>query len=390
MPNIHSIESAIDPNNKPLFLLDWELTKLCNLDCSYCPTGPEWGGHDNTTKHPPLDRCLKTIDLMYEYVDVYQTYKKSWLQSVVLNVYGGESLFHPDIDTILREVRNRHKKYSWDLTVTCTTNLIIGKNQLTKIVDLIDEFTVSFHSESLPKQQKQCLDNLLFLKKANKKVKCVIVMHNNSKLWDVCLAAAEFCKINEIPYYTKPLDNPESEWGYNQDQKDYFKVYRLNKTVDKSINRHEELMATSNQTESSGIHSGRSCCAGRCLSTNNNIKESLTFIPKQGFKNWYCTVNWYFMYINQLTETVYNNKDCRVNFNGEIGPLCTLDTMSDYIKHIKEQLEVNTLPTVKCVKTICTCGFCAPKADTIEQLNTIMKKYIVPSITFEYDNRKEK
>lgn len=390
MTDIHSIESAIDPNNKPLFLLDWELTKLCNLDCSYCPTGPESGGHDNSTNHPPLDRCLKTIDLMYEYVDAYQSYKKSWLQSVVLNVYGGESLFHPDIQTILQEVRCRHKKYSWDLTVTCTTNLIIGKHQLSKIIDLIDEFTVSFHSESLPKQQKQCLDNLLLLKQANKKVKCVIVMHNNPDLWNTCISAAEFCKTHDIAYYTKPLDNREPEWEYRHDQKEYFKIYRLEKTVNKSIERHAQLVQLSDQTDLSGIHSGRSCCAGRCLSTNNNIKESLNFIPKQDFKDWYCSVNWYFVYINQLTEQVYNNKDCRVNFNGTVGPMCTLDTMPDYIKNLKEQLALNTLPTVKCVKRICICGFCAPKADTIEQLNTIMKKYVVPSITFDYDNRKEK
>ena len=70
--NIDSIAFALDPANVPSFLLDWEVTKLCNLDCSYCSTGLE-GGQDNNTKHPPLEECLRTIDFMYEYVDLYMT-----------------------------------------------------------------------------------------------------------------------------------------------------------------------------------------------------------------------------------------------------------------------------------------------------------------------------
>ena len=62
MTNIKSIGFALDPNNVPSFLLDWEVTRLCNLDCTYCGEA----GHDNSTKHPPLDECLRTIDFMIE------------------------------------------------------------------------------------------------------------------------------------------------------------------------------------------------------------------------------------------------------------------------------------------------------------------------------------
>ena len=47
MSNVKSIGFALDPNNVPSFLLDWEVTKLCNLDCSYCGIGID-GGHDNS------------------------------------------------------------------------------------------------------------------------------------------------------------------------------------------------------------------------------------------------------------------------------------------------------------------------------------------------------
>ena len=32
---IKSIGFALDPSSNPSFLLDWEVTKKCNLDCSY-------------------------------------------------------------------------------------------------------------------------------------------------------------------------------------------------------------------------------------------------------------------------------------------------------------------------------------------------------------------
>lgn len=379
MSDIHSIESALDPHNKPFFLLDWELTKLCNLDCTYCPSGP-YGGHDNSTNHPPLDQCLNSIDLMYEYADQYIQYKKQWLKEVVLNVYGGESVFHPDIVEILSACRDKHKPYSWPLTITCTTNLVVGYKRLTEIVDLIDEFTITFHSEALPKQQQQVFDNLLFLKQKNKRIKCVIVMHNNPIYWDTCVSAVEFCKRHNISYYAKALDNPEPEWSYNREQQKYFKVYRVEQS--KSIEVMENILSDVTDEKVNSLKSGRSCCAGRCLTTNNNLKQSLSFVPKQGFKDWYCSVNWYFLHINQHTKEVFTTKDCKTNTNSEIGPVCTLDTMTEYIKFIKESLALNTLPVIKCIKNICVCGICAPKADSIEALDKIMKNYVVPSITF--------
>ena len=116
MSKIISIEPAIDPTARPTFLLDWELTLKCNLDCSYCPTPQKvplsLAYHDNTADHPPLDECLKTIDFMYEYVDAYMKYKPRWTRAVVMNIYGGESLFHPDIAEILKQVKKLHLFYS--------------------------------------------------------------------------------------------------------------------------------------------------------------------------------------------------------------------------------------------------------------------------------------
>ena len=160
--NFNTLEPAIDPNNRITFLLDWELTLKCNLDCTYCPTGIH-GGHDNSTKHPPLDECLKSLSFMFEYVDLYMNTKSKGIKYVILNVYGGESLHHPEIVKILSQVKEEHQKYSarWHLTVTTTTNAIISKKRLVQIIPFIDEFTVSYHTESTKKQKKYSIGMII-------------------------------------------------------------------------------------------------------------------------------------------------------------------------------------------------------------------------------------
>ena len=160
---IISIEPAIDPSNRPTFLLDWELTMKCNLDCDYCYTGVESGGHDNSTNHPPMEDCLQTIDFMYAYVDKYMSKKPKWQRMVVLNVYGGESIFHPNIVEILKAARQKHQVYNskWPITITCTTNAVAGKSLWSEVTELIDEFTVSFHATALPKQRQQVKSKLM-------------------------------------------------------------------------------------------------------------------------------------------------------------------------------------------------------------------------------------
>jgi hypothetical protein len=63
---------------------------------------------------------------MFEYADQYMQRKPNGLKYVVLNVYGGESLHHPDIVEILAQIQPKYQPYAdrWHLTVTTTTNAI--------------------------------------------------------------------------------------------------------------------------------------------------------------------------------------------------------------------------------------------------------------------------
>lgn len=378
MSNINSIGFALDPTNVPSFLLDWELTKLCNLDCTYCVTGID-GGHDNTTKHPPLEECLPSIDFMYEYVDQYMKQIKPSQRKVVLNIYGGESLFHPDIIEILNQVRTKYEQYknSWYLTVTCTTNGVIGKRQWERIVPLVDEFTVSYHSETLPKQRKQYLANIMYLKEQNRKFKCVVMMHNNPGLFADSETIIEFCKENEIRFVAKPLDNEQPEWAYTNEQFGKLKTFWINKvTPMKQLEYKKSFDNTGLSKTVSSIKEGRPCCGGRKLSINGDLKSSVSFVPMQGFKGWSCSVNWFFLFVQQVTGNVYTNKDCRMSTSGRVEPLGNINNYSKIIDTVKMQFENNDMPVIQCKKETCICGFCAPKAEHKEDFMKLIKRHV--------------
>ena len=381
MENINSIALALDPTNVPSFLLDWEVTKLCNLDCSYCGTGWEFGGHDNSTKHPPLEECLKTIDFMYKYVDLYMQYKKPSQRKVVLNVYGGESLFHPDIVQILQACRDRYAQYQdrWYLTVTCTTNGVVGERRWQEIVPLIDVFTVSYHTENLPKQKQQYINNVLYLKEQQKKFKCVIMMHNDPELWKDSASMIEFCQAHELSHVAKPLDNEQPEMMYTAEQFATLKTFWINRVPKRQTLEYVKKMDTVGiDTEKvQSIKQGRPCCGGRRLSVNGDLKSSLTFVPKQGFRGWSCSVNWFFLYIQQVNRLVHTNRDCQMSpITNQVGPIGSLDNTDEILATLKHQFDTKTMPVIECKKELCMCGFCAPKAEKLEDFRGLIFRHV--------------
>ena len=371
----NTLEPSIDPKNKITFLLDWELTMKCNLDCSYCSSGL-YNGHDNSTKHPSLNACLKSIDFMFEYVDLYMKTKIRGIRCVVLNVYGGESLYHPHIVKILEEVHNKYKKYQteWELTVTTTTNAIVSEKNLEKIIPLIDEFTVSYHTENTPKQKEQFQKNLLTIKQHNKRVKCVVLMHSKTDLFNDANAMIEWLTHHDIRHLPRQLDHDiiETQFNYNPQKVVWFKDFYQSKTY-KSTQAGPELI-TDVDDNIDLADNGRACCGGRQFSVDQNYKSREFFVNNK-FTNWYCSVNHFFLYIKQVTGEIFTNKDCKMNFDANVGPIGTLDQSQDLIAYTRQNLENNTSPTIQCKKSKCWCGMCAPKSKDLATYNNIMKKY---------------
>lgn len=373
MPDFSALEPAIDPNHRVSFLLDWELTMKCNLDCSYCSTGL-YGGHDNTTKHPPLAECIDALDFMYRYVDLYMCQKPKGLRYVILNLYGGESLYHPDIVEILGACHEKYKAYQdrWHLTVTTTTNAIINDRRMSKIIPYIDEFTVSYHTESADKQKTVFKNNILKIKDANKRLKCIVIMHADSDKFIDAQNMISWCRDNDIKFLPKQIDHHvnEPQFNYNKQQAIWFQSMYDNKSYKTLTN----IKTPSSKSKINLSDTGRACCGGRQICQDQNYKQRHFFIENK-FPDWYCSVNEFFLYVKQVNGEIFVNKDCKMDFDGNVAPIGNLKDTDTLLNNTSNHLKNNTMPTIQCKKRTCLCGLCAPKAKNLGIFNSIMEKY---------------
>lgn len=369
------LEPSADPNNRITFLLDWEITMKCNLDCSYCETGIN-GGHDNSTQHPTLDSCYQTIDFMFEYVDLYMSHRPKGLRTVILNVYGGESLHHPEILAILlrcREVHARSFADKWGLTITTTTNAIITLKKMQQVIPLIDEFTCSYHAENTPKQKKLFQDNLIMIRNAERRLKVVVLMHADANLFEDTKAMIEWCESNDIRYLPRQLDHRPSEkrFHYGSQQITWFEDFYKGKGHRSDLELDPVVAGDKFDIASTG----RACCGGRQVCLDQNYRQREYFIKNQ-FPDWFCSVNYFFLFIKQITGDIYVNKDCQMDFSGSVGPIGHLSRATDLIAWTRSGLDLGSMPVIQCKKNKCMCGLCAPKARNRTDYDTIMEKYI--------------
>ena len=295
---------------------------------------------------------------MFEYVDLYMSTKPSGIRYVVLNVYGGESLYHPDIVAILKQVHERYVPYRdrWHLTVTTTTNAIVSPRQLSTIIPLIDEFTVSYHTEATDKQKQQFRDSQIAIRDSGRRQKCIVLMHKQSELFEDANRMIAWLEQNNIACLPKELDG---DYTYNAEQIIWFDRLDQSKTFGDTV----EQYATR-----------RACCGGRQLCTNQDYKQRNHYVSNQ-FPDWYCSVNHFFLHVKQVTGEIFVNKDCKMSFTGAVGPIGQLDQADLILSNLKKQFDTDTLPVVQCKKSQCHCGLCAPKAQSLETYTNIMKKY---------------
>lgn len=344
--------STLEPVEPQSFQVAWESTLKCNLDCSYCGDG-----HNNKLDHPDLASSLNTIDFIVDYVSVIMETRKE--KTVSLNIQGGESLFHPYIVDILKYANHQAQSLDWKLNVNTITNAVVKEKIWHRLVPLINFFTVSFHSESSFVQQELVRKNILYLKAQDKNFYVSVLMH--PKHWDVCVSMIEWCKDNNVKYNIRQIDHHRMD-------------FRFNYTKSQTQYITGQVPATIIQIAKSFITGGvdlsaqsRECCGGNDMCTN---ETPCTKRVENKFKGWHCSVDKNFLYIRQTTGEVFTNKDCRMNWDGKVGPIGNLDNPQLIIQRLK-----NKPNTIICKKSSCWCGLCAPKALQESDYNTIMLNY---------------
>ncbi len=311
---------------------------------------------------------------MYEYVDIYMRHKPKGLHYVILNVYGGEALHHPDIVKILCACRDRYKKYQdrWHLTITTTTNAIVSEHRLLNIIPYIDEFTVSYHTATTEKQKKLFKKNISTIKDAGKRVKCVVLMHSESDKFADAQNMIEWCKDNDVKYLPKQVDHRPKDIQFNYNKKQT--TWMINSYDEKTYKASTEVNFLPSQGKFDLSASGRACCGGRQVCQDQTYKKRHFFVENK-FPGWYCSVNEFFLFVKQVNGEIFVNKDCKMDFAGNVAPIGHLKDAYKLLEKTRYDLDKHTMPVIQCKKSNCWCGLCAPKAKNLDTFNSIMEKY---------------
>ena len=170
---------------------------------------------------------------------------------------------------------------------------------------------------------------------------------------------------NEIKYLARQLDHPmEVDFNYNQQQVVWFEgLYK--KSLKHAVMRNDKADLSD---------TGRACCGGRSLCADQHRKNPQKFVSNK-FPGWYCSVDHFFLYIKQVNGEVYVNKDCKMNYNGTVGPIGNLLNVDAILTQARDP----SRPVIRCAKKQCLCGVCAPKAEDLDTYKTIMSKYEIPT-----------
>ena len=358
--SIQTIEPAYHPKQKMSFLVDWLVTLKCNYDCAYCPIGPT--GHDNSTKHPSVEQSLVMLDQMYEYVDVVMSHKKEASKEVIMQMLGGEVIYHPNVIKLMVASSERYEQYKerWRLKRRLTTNGTANEKTWKAVCDHIEGITMSYHSPGPEKLKNFFRSNLEYLNVIKKEHDVIVLMYPDKDHWRDCIQFLQWAREKDIAARPKMLDGPLGVYN-KQHLNDLAEFVNPAELEDWDTEKRADIQA-------------RGCCGGRKMCFNRQLKEHNTFVPRgvDGFKGWHCSANQFFLHGNNLTGKYYTNKDCRVKLDGTTGAIADTNTMPDHIKDMRTKQE---LPTLVCAQTKCVCGTCAPKSVSRQELNEIMKIY---------------
>ena len=213
---------------------------------------------------------------------------------------------------------------------------------------------------------------MLSIKQNGRRVKCVVLMHADPVLFDDAEKMVQWCQDNGIKHLPRQLDHSLEQKEFNYDARQVIWLKTLYDTKSRYSDLSIDVAAIGDRFDLSDH--GRACCGGRTL-CHSQTDQQRKFYVSNKFPDWFCSVNEFFLYIKQVNGEIYVNKDCKMDFGGEVAPIGHLSSSQDLISYTKEHLKEKTLPVIQCKKYNCLCGLCAPKARTLEQYQQIMRKY---------------
>jgi len=373
-----------------VFQVTWDVGRRCNYDCSYCPAHR----HDNFSKHATLDELKANTDFLFEYIDTYMEHRNH--KETNISFTGGEPTVNPNFIPFLQYLQQTYEeKYSdkWIAGFALTTNGAMSEKMANAVMKHTSHATISYHSESDDKLKQQVRDRIMQFHTQGPENDCSVSVNVmfHAAYFDECKELCDFLHENGVAYVPRVIGEEAGSRSnfshlYTDEQLDYMKNYWKYKNAE--LNDEKEVAAALSaageaQNEKHKVEKkdgwaiGRPCCGSRemCLSAKGEDRKG-TFVDFRNFKGWNCSVNWFFLHLEQQTDSVFHHQTCQAKFDQTRGPIGKISEGKKIIADLKEKLSSGTMPTVVCPKHTCGCGLCAPKSVHLENYKTTLARHV--------------
>lgn len=373
-----------------VFQVTWDLGRRCNYDCSYCPSHR----HDNFSTHATLDELKSNADFLFEYIDTYMQHRD--YKNTSISFTGGEPTVNPNFISFIQYLKQEYEskyKNKWEASFALTSNGAMGEKMAQSVMENLRHCTISYHAESDNKLKQQVRDRILQFHsegpKYNFSVSVNVMFH--AAYFDECKELCDFLHHHGVKYVPRVIGEESGSRSnfahqYTEQQLDYMKNYWKYKNAE--LNDENEIadrlraagepQNERHKTEKrDGWAIGRPCCGSRemCLSANGKERKG-TFVDFRNFKGWYCSVNWFFLHLEQQTDSVYHHQTCQAKFDQTRGPIGKISEGKKIIVDLKEKLQNKIMPTIICPKHTCGCGLCAPKSAYHKNYETVLSNHV--------------
>ena len=352
------------------FMVTWDLGRRCNYDCSYCPVTR----HDNFSPHATLNQLKANVDFLFEYIDTYL--ENVYLKQTHISFTGGEPTVNPNFIEFAKYLRQEYEKRykdKWSMKLSLTTNGAMSEKIAQAVVDNIDYVTLSYHAEADDKLKAQVKKRMEFFAKNLTETfgfNTNVMFH--AEYFEECKQLCKWLSERGFKFVPRvigeePDSKPTFAHVYNDEQISWLQEHWGIKVTNKQNAENKKL----------GASIGRPCCGARtmCLSAGDKSRES-TFVDFRDFKGWHCSVNWFFLHLEQQTDSVFHHQTCQARFDGTRGPIGKISEGYKIIKDLKDKIKNKSMPTIICPKQTCSCGLCAPKSKYKEKYLNAVAEHI--------------
>lgn len=325
--------SAIRLPNTERFMVTWDTGRRCNFDCSYC----EMSRHDNVSPLHSYDELLSTFEFI-------KLYTKD--QLVNINFTGGEPTVNKAFWQLAEHIYNTEERFRLSLT----TNGAWHPSNTEKISKWFKGITVSYHAEGHEMLKKQTMENIKLLHSMGIWLQVNVMMHVDH--FSECERICEELKDLGIKHNPRPIGDgiiDRKGWFIDSDGSQRRTSHEYSQ---------EQEQWYFNYLGITGPKEGRSCCGGRCIQGKVNGEWQAVSFINTNFKDWFCSVNKYFLHIEQHTGNVYHHQTCQALHNGQRGPIGNLRNTTEILNY----QELNKDNIITCPNNRCGCGMCVPKA----------------------------